>query len=76
MNDEQDVMITASEKDGIYVNLKQNLEIDIDSEYGIESLREIIYDADDQSFFVLSNSYKNNLGIYLVKFYENDPYNN
>jgi hypothetical protein len=69
-------MIVASEKDGIYVNLKQNLEIDIDSEYGIESLKEIIYDADDQSFFVLANHYKNSLGIYLVKFYENDPYNN
>ena len=76
MNEEQDVMIIASEKDGIYINLKQKVEIDIDAEYGIESLKKIIYDADDQSFFVLANHYKSTLGIYLVKFYENDPFHN
>ena len=69
-------MIVASEKDGLYINLKNNIEIDIDAEYGVKNLREIIYDADDKSFFVLANEYKNRMGIYLVKFYETDPYNN
>lgn len=69
-------MIVASEKDGLYVNLKSNTEIDIDNEYGVKNLREIIYDADDKSFFVLANEYHNRMGIYLVKFYETDPYHN
>ena len=76
MNDKQDVMIVASEKDGLYINLKNNIEIDIDAEYGVKNLKDINYDADDKSFFVLANEYKNRMGIYLIKFYETDPYNN
>ena len=68
MNNEQDIMIVASEKDGIYINLKTNHEVDIDRQFGIKGLREIIYDTDDLSFFVLANNYNTNLGIYLVKF--------
>ena len=69
-------MITASESNGVYVNLKENYCIDIDREFRIADIREIIYDSEDKNFLILANKHKGRIGIYIAKLYENDPCKN
>jgi len=65
-NDDHTIFVCASPTDGIYVNVKKNHEYDIDEKFEIAKIREIIYDSDDQCFFILSNSHKEKLGFYVL----------
>lgn len=67
-------MITASPQDGIYTNLNSGLEVDIDAEYRLSMIKNIVYDQDDKSFYICGNAYGENLGIYIVRIHENKPY--
>jgi len=73
MNIDQNIMITASPEDGIYTNLVQNYEVDVDEQYKIGAMKQIIFDNDDNSFYILANSLEDKLGIYLLKIGQNDP---
>ena len=73
--------------DGIYINTKINQEVDIDQEYEISNIMEIIYDDDDvrdvsnssnnkegKTFYILSNKYEEKLGFFVLKIKEGQPY--
>ena len=74
-NDNQDIFIIASPDDGIYINLNEETEVDIDAEYQIANIKQIIYDHEDGVFYVLSNKFEEKLGFFVLKISENDPYN-
>jgi len=65
--------ICASPTDGIYVNLKTRQEHDIDTEYNISSISEVIFDHQDRCFYILSNKYQEKLGFFVMRMYEDDP---
>ena len=67
MNIDQNIMITASPGDGIYTNLVQNYEVDVDEQYKIGAMKQIIFDNDDNSFYILANSLEDKLCIYPLK---------
>lgn len=48
-------MMIASTGDGIYLDISKELEVDLDEEYHIKGIKEIIYDRDSSSFYLLAN---------------------
>ena len=62
--------------DGLYVDMDQRYEIDIDDRFDISGIKEIEYDPDSQMFYCLANKKAGLLGLYLIKIYEKDPYSN
>ena len=65
----------ASQSDGIWINKKNNTEIDIDQEFDISDIKSLLYDEEDQVFYLLANRKKGIIGFYLMKFPVNDPTN-
>ena len=49
--------IVASPEDGIFYDRNKKEEIDIDSDYEISNIKEIIYDHEDGFFYLLANKY-------------------
>ena len=47
--------------------------IDIDELYNIDHIKQVIYDLEDQNFYILANKFENSHGFYIVKFNEEDP---
>jgi hypothetical protein len=75
MNDEQNVSIIASMDDGIYFNHRSKKQIDLDDEFKISAIKEIIYDHEDRMFYLLANKHESKLGLFLIKFSEKNPQN-
>ena len=71
-NHDQTVFIVTSNRDILYVDIKKEIEIDLDDKEGISSIQNII--QDDQYFYVLANKRDMRLGFYLFKIFINDPY--
>jgi len=65
--------LLASQSDGIWINKKNNTEIDIDQEFDISDIKSLLYDEEDQVFYLLANRKKGIIGFYLMKFPVNDP---
>jgi hypothetical protein len=66
--------LLASHDDSIYISLNSEVEVDIDEEYEIKQIETIVYDSEDECFYILSNRYKDYIGFILLKLSENDPY--
>lgn len=73
MNDDQTSFVTASPNDGIYYNSKNSEEVDLDELYEIGCIKDIIYDSEDFSFYILTNKYLGQYGLFLIRFSEEDP---
>ena len=56
-NDDQSIVIVSSNDDGLYIDMNKDLEVDIDEEYQIANIKEIIFDTDDDVFYILANKY-------------------
>ena len=63
----------ASALDGIYINMKKNQYIDLDELYGIDQIRSVIYDIEDEEFYILANCKSEKIGFYLLKYPKEDP---
>ena len=69
-------MITASPQDGIYLDIRDSKnckEIDLDEEYNIGCMKEIIYDNEDAVFYILANKFEEKLGFFIIRVNEKDP---
>jgi len=73
MNKEQTISIIASPDDGIYYNHETGAYIDLDTKFNVKCIKEMVYDEEEGCFYMLTNKYKEKLGLYLVKFDEQDP---
>ena len=73
LNDDQTSMVIASQDCAFYLNLPKNQFVDIDDLYKINCIKQIIYDIEDQNFYILANKFEGNHGFYIVKFSEDDP---
>ena len=59
--------------DGIFLNHKTKQCFNLDDMYRVQAIKEIIHDEEDRCFYLLANKFDEKLGIFLVKFDENDP---
>lgn len=65
--------MAASQEDGIYVDTSTGFEYDLDKEYEISVIKEIVYDEEDQLFYLLANKYMEKLGFFVLKIKEGSP---
>ena len=65
--------IIASIDDGIYYNHKTRLYVDLDEEFKISNIKEIIHDHEDRVFYLLANKYQEKLGLFMIRFSEANP---
>ena len=66
-------MVIASQDCALYLDLDKSIILDIDALYKISCIKQIIYDIEDQNFYILANKFEKNHGFYIVKFQQNDP---
>jgi hypothetical protein len=59
--------------DCIYYHHKTAKFIDLKEAYKVSNIKEIIYDEEAQLFYLLANKFKEKLGVFLIKFDEEDP---
>ena len=57
LDDDQHIAIIASKSDGLYCNLRDKEQMDLDQLYDISSIKEIIYDHEENIFYILANRY-------------------
>ena len=70
---DQQVFTIASAYDGIYINRKKNQYVDLDELYSIDQIRSVIYDTEDEEFYILTNCKEEKMGFYLLKYPKEDP---
>ena len=63
----------SSQTDGLYIDLKKGKEIDIDEAFNITDIKSIIYDDEEQEFYLLANRNNGIIGFFLMKFSIYDP---
>jgi hypothetical protein len=65
--------VIASSSDGIWIDLKNKKELDLDEFHNITAIRFLLYDEEDKSFYVMCNRKNGIIGFFLFKFSESDP---
>lgn len=73
MNHKQDVMVISSQEDGIYKDIRNGTEIDLDEKFNIGIIKEIIHDDEDECFYLVANKYDEKLGFFIVRMSDSDP---
>tara|TARA_B110000285_G_scaffold41067_1_gene45083 strand:+ start:1872 stop:2258 length:387 start_codon:yes stop_codon:yes gene_type:complete len=73
MNHKQDVMVISSQEDGIYKDMRNGTEIDLDEKFNIGIIKEIIHDDEDECFYLVANKYDEKLGFFIVRMSDSDP---
>ena len=69
-NEDQTVLVVASPEDCIYIDLDKDLEVDIDQQYQVSNIKEIIFDEEDRLFYFLSNKFEEKLGFFVFSIKE------
>ena len=65
--------MAASREDGIWVDLKNKREVDLDEKFNVNLIMEVVLDEDEGQFYFLSNMRLGKLGFFLIRFKDNDP---
>ena len=74
MSDSEQIrFVIASKNDGIWVDLNNHKEVDLDEQFHINQILDIIYDTEAKEFYLLCNRRHGKIGFYLVKFSLSDP---
>lgn len=73
-NNEQTVFVVTTNDETKYVNMKLNQEVELNNEYSIDVIKEVLYDNEDQHFYILANKYEEKLGFYVMRLEVQDPY--
>jgi hypothetical protein len=66
-------MITATEEDAIYMDISAKREEDLDDLYNLGCLKEVIFDEDDKTFYLIANRYKDVYGVFIFNLDQYDP---
>lgn len=73
MDDKQHCAVIASQEDGIYINLENDEQTDLDKLYKISNIKEIIYDQEESYFYILANKFDDKLGFFILRINQEDP---
>mgnify|MGYP001399871036 CR=1 FL=1 len=66
-------VIVASPEDAIYIDAVKDEEVDLDEKFEIGAIKEIIYDRDEDDFYILANKYQEKLGFFIIRLDAKDP---
>jgi hypothetical protein len=66
----QDRYMIASPEDGFHICLNSKKETNISKHYEIDAIKEVIYDAEEKFYYILSNKYEEKLGFFVLKISE------
>lgn len=53
--------------------MKKQQWIDLDEKYAIKSIKQVVYDYEDQVFYIMANRYHDKLGFFCIVFHEENP---
>ena len=73
LNDDQTAMIIASQNDCIYYDISINNIHNLDEMFEISNIKQVRYDKEDRSFYLLANQYQERLGCFMIRFHEDFP---
>lgn len=62
-------------EDGYYWNHTTQTLIDLDQEYRVDNFKNVCYDSEDKLFYIAVNKFEEKLGVFLIKFEEQNPLN-
>jgi hypothetical protein len=72
-NELQDIFVVASEDDGVWVNLRERNDVDLDEHFNVGCITQIVYDQEENFFYFLANRKNGQIGFFLIKFCERNP---
>jgi hypothetical protein len=75
-NADQTILMVASPRDCLYVDIKNKKEVDIDDEHGLKNFNTILFDAEDNQIYIIANKLNGELGFYILNLQGNNPYKN
>jgi hypothetical protein len=67
-NVNQDIFVVSTRQDGIWVDVNQGKEVDLDEEFDINLINEVVLDEDEGYFYFLCNMRHERIGFYLIRF--------
>jgi hypothetical protein len=65
----------SNDKDGIYCDLEAGVTLDLDDLFQAQEIRAIIFDIEEEEFYVLCNERNGESGFFLIKFEDRQPKN-
>lgn len=73
-NFDQSIYMIASPEDGFHINLGKasQKETNISKDYEIDAIKEVIYDGEENKYYILSNKFEEKLGFFILKISEKD----
>jgi len=66
-NSDQTIFLVASPKDCLYIDIKKNVEVDIDDEHGLKNFNTIMFDAEDNQIYIIANKLHGELGFFILR---------
>ena len=72
-NKDQTKVVLASSSDVFFVNIQDDYSVDIESEFQISEVRQVLYGKDLGKFYILANKCDRLLGYYLIEIDEAEP---
>ena len=70
-DEKQERLVVTAQNDLMYVDMKNNVHLDLDRREGLQDIEDIFYHED--KFYILSNRKDMKLGFYLLCFDANNP---
>ena len=68
--------MVASADDGLYINVEEKKETDIDDLFGIGLIKNIKFESETREFYILCNREGTALGFYVLRFAEKNIHQN
>ena len=65
----------ASPEDGLYLDLSKPdpVSYNTNKDFQIQAVKDVIYDAEEQIYYILSNKFQEKLGLFIIKMSETNP---
>lgn len=76
-NFDQSIYIIASPEDGFHIDLKKKsgVETNISKHFEVDAIKEVIYDQEENNYYILANKFEEKLGFFILRLGEKDPTN-
>ena len=66
-------MIISNSHECKFVHIINKKEVSLNNIFQITDVKYVIYDVEDQMYYLLANKFEEKLGQFIVRFDENDP---
>jgi hypothetical protein len=74
-NHDNQIFVVSAGDQSLYVDMEMRRFVDLDELFGVQGIKSVIYDREDEAFYLLCNKMNGALGLYLIMFEERQPEN-